>query len=402
MADILQGSVNHKQHAPLSYGQTLAVCKHLEEMILVTQKESKQLRIELNQTNAGCESLRSDFKGTHAMVYAIRQMLADTNANADAANQAAKQNRDSIEKMRVAFGQAKESIDNLREGMKVTNTNVHSVREELKEHKEDYKTVLKVLDEVGLGGDGRGLKDHEHDQEVRLQRLAANCEDLKHIADKQKAHAEALEAELDNTKVDLAATKLTQKEKIKALETVSQNLKGTKENMELTNAVIMKIHDDHEASKSNVQGLQQDMQTVGHKVQKVHEHHIETTKNLAQTRGELAKVNAHHEKTRNVLDQACGKVRCLQEGHEMSSQNMNALAGGLERVHGMAKVVSDGLQETNAYVLPNLHYDTVGPLKAGMTASSGSGSLASPRRKPKDAKWIMRNVGIAPNRMAYS
>lgn len=396
MADILQGSVNHKQHAPLSYGQTLAVCKHLEEQNLTALREIKQLRLDLNQTNGGCDALRNDFKGVQAMVFAVRQMLSDTNANADAANQSAKQNRDSIEKMRMALGQARENVGSLREGQKITNTNVQSVREELKEHKEDYKQVLKVLDEVGLGGDGRGLKDHEHDQEVRLQRLCASCEDLKHGAEKQKAQFCAMEAEMNKEKENLGVTKLALKEKIKVLESVSLDLKGTKENMELTNAVVMKIHDDHESSKAQVEGLQQDMQTVGHKVQKVHDHSIETTKNLAETRGELAKVNAHHDKTRNVLTQACQKVQTLQEGHNQSSANLNAIAGGLERVHGMAKVVSDSLQETNAYVLPNLHYDTVGPLKPP------GAPMASPRRKPKDSKWIQRNIGNAPNRMDWA
>merc|ERR1712174_64776 len=82
---------------------------------------------------------------------------------------------------------------------------------------------------------------------------------------------------------------------------VAQN--ATKTNLEITNAVVMKLHDSIEARKSDISALQANLATLDSKVMKNNFDQNKASTGVDELKEDLVKFKAAHEQTRAATTQ---------------------------------------------------------------------------------------------------
>jgi len=415
MAEILNGFSHQKSHAPLSADDTIAVCRHLEGLISQVSKQIQEMKGDSQSMGGGVDSLKKALAVTNHDLHALRDDLTSTNSRQHAMGVKVEQNTESCKQLKVGVVKANEAIELLRDGQKMTNTNVQNVKDELKQKGEDLNNLHQNLDQ---------LTHRTGSAEQQIQFIEKNIEKM---LDDQASSQKGL-GSCKETLAQLTAGMRQAKESIsdlgsklgvqgKQMEKLSVSVDGTRSNLEITNGVVMKLHEGHETTKSNLSSLQDDSSGHALKLQLLFEELSKTSKTAESVHEDLSVAKEAHEQTRKAVGKALGQLQLLQEDHAKSGRSMAAVEKHLEQVHKLANETRQDLDTTNSLALPNLKSEGIVSPRISKSWAKSTGSSvsthptqyskkgppvpSSPRRKRSESLWTSRNIGLVPDRMSW-
>jgi chromosome segregation ATPase len=362
MAEILHGSSEHKTFAPLSHGQTLSVCQHLQALITQLQSQYNELRRDLKQTDDNVGALRAGLGNTNAAVHTNQENMQAMGAVIDGMKKDMGRTNVNVQKLQVGLEMTNENVAALREGAKVTNTNIQELRTANADNVR-HIGLLREDVEKNVHGEISTLKDNLSKTNLAL----TNCrDDLEATKNKFNEFKEGLrKVDVQGVKDDLAKTNTVVAMLEQRIHEGQLNLKATRQNLEETNSVTLKIHEDHENTKAQLGDCMGGLKKCSAHVKQLHEGHENLFVKMSNTESKLESTVAGLGHQRQVLDQTNSNVRALRENYDMVNSTTRALQAHLEDTYALAQAVKAGLKETNSVVLPNLSMDNVSALSMG-------------------------------------
>eukprot|EP00418_Pyrodinium_bahamense_P000367 CAMPEP_0179017324 /NCGR_PEP_ID=MMETSP0796-20121207/3779_1 /TAXON_ID=73915 /ORGANISM="Pyrodinium bahamense, Strain pbaha01" /LENGTH=381 /DNA_ID=CAMNT_0020713047 /DNA_START=25 /DNA_END=1168 /DNA_ORIENTATION=+ len=381
MATILHGLFETKSHAPLSSGQTIAVFQHLHNQQLNAFQQIDDLRGILDQ------------KG--------------------------KRQPGALEKLKTSVQTIREDINLLREGQKKTNTNVDSVREDLKLRSTDIKALRVDVDDVLKVAVG-DLEEKVNSTMLKLKQVDLEHEKSKQELSIHKSRLQALNEDRKSMNCSLQKLDSAVGKQASTLADTCTKLDAQKTNLEITNAVVLKMNESREASMNDITNLKEGVRATDKKIDGLQLEHVKIAKEVGTAREELANAVGVVELTRQGLNKAMDQVTAVRQSQQKSAASVDKLSNDLAKVRNLADSTQQHLEVTNSMVLPNLASGDVPPIgfqssmegsrSLGGTALSGpglggtglgrTGSLTTPRKR-RESTWNARNIGAVPDRMSW-
>lgn len=407
MAELLNGNSSTSAHAPLSQEQTLALCTHLKSMIDETSRQINELRVGLRSAEGQIDIVRGDGHVQRSAHEALKSDVADMSFTLQALKKETTHNTSQSKALQEVLNQATESIDKLRSGQETTNTNVHNLREDVLKHTSDIRKVWREIEEI-QGKTTTTLSARVDRLEVASGTLMEDAEHAKASIKEHNSRVVQLEGSVKTLSGDVNNLGGIAKKITTSVSELTVRLDGVQENLELTNAVVMRIHNDHESTKSDSSGLKEELRSLTGAHQALKGDHASTQTSLRSAQDDLGNLKSSHSQVRDNGVKTNGDVKGLQQDQQNTSKAVQNLTKHLQRLHMMASATQDDLRKTNSFVLPNLGAEgTVSPahLKAALTSSDFKITKAAtqpptPRTK-RDASWHSRNIGAVPDRMSY-
>lgn len=417
MVDVLKACTQN--HAPLSQGQTVKVFQYLEDLNKDTMRQIQDLKRSFEMSTSGIGDSEQDMKTMRAQILASQEELVKTNTRMSALRVDILGNAANVVVLQEQTSKANENMSQLREGQKVTNTNVHNLREEHLIAKEEIRKLQKEvvslkeakenilqakLDHVLLN-----LQQCKEDVECNKMRTFENqdsCRNLREALSEAKANIGHLDKAYTDTE--------------KRVGELTFKSDKTKDNLELTNGVIMRLHTEHEETRGKTIANMNKNHELDVSLRRLsQDDHAHLAQSVRIINEELSKLAAGQETFRDRLMETMERVGGLGSGTVNLQNTVHEMGKNLEWVHSLASNTQDSLKITNSMVLPNLGADgALGPSSMSCTASTfaaaksmnstggtdGGRSRTSPRKSPrrrKDAAWFSRNIGAVPDRMAW-
>eukprot|EP00746_Dinoflagellata_sp_MGD_P162743 gnl/MRDRNA2_/MRDRNA2_90439_c0_seq1.p1 gnl/MRDRNA2_/MRDRNA2_90439_c0~~gnl/MRDRNA2_/MRDRNA2_90439_c0_seq1.p1 ORF type:complete len:427 (-),score=97.63 gnl/MRDRNA2_/MRDRNA2_90439_c0_seq1:62-1279(-) len=362
MAEIIGGSSDHKTFAPLSHGQTLQVCQHLQALITQLQSQHNELRRDLKQTNDNVGALRAGLGNTNAAVHTVQENMQNMNTMMDGVKKELGRTNVNVQKLQVGLEMTNENVSALREASKVTNTNIQELRTANAEGIRQLG-VLREDVEKNCHGEINELKDKLSKTNLELTTTRDDLEATKNKFHEFKDGMRRIDVQ--GVKDDLAKTNTVVHMLEQRICEGQLNLKATRQNLEETNSVTLKIHEDHENTKAQLNDCSGGLKRCSAHVKSLIEGHEHLTVKMSNAESKLESTAAGLGYQRGVLDQTNSNVRSLRENYDMANATMRALQTHLEDTYALCQALKAGLKETNSIVLPNLSMDNVSALSMG-------------------------------------
>eukprot|EP00927_Polykrikos_kofoidii_P057626 TRINITY_DN51780_c0_g1_i1.p1 TRINITY_DN51780_c0_g1~~TRINITY_DN51780_c0_g1_i1.p1 ORF type:complete len:441 (-),score=101.14 TRINITY_DN51780_c0_g1_i1:60-1271(-) len=403
MADFLHSlESQHVSHAPLSHAQNIQLVKWLHGL---NQQAMKQLADLRSTVGDSCESINGLKEGlglANANMESLKNLVGEKSTLLDKVKNQVHLNTELGARLQDSADEAAQGINDLISGLKVTNTNAQSLKEDHGLLSANFQKLRREIDrEVKVN-----LKDLNDLMGVASHRL----DSLTHASDQHKRalldHKNGL-LRLDEG-ASLAAERTSRLEDTVArlhtdLATLVGRHEGVKDNLEMTNAVVMKIHEELEAARADAAALKEDHLALGSRHDTLRQDFTKASKAAAKLTESHEKLLASHGQARKDLDENMKTVVALQEGYVQTHEVIKALSGQVDRISIQLASTQENLQVTNALVLPNVAKgDQVSPQFGGNIGVGGGTPAGKLLRRRKEANWVTRNIGIVPNRTAWT
>lgn len=400
---IVKGSTNHSQFAPLSTAQTVDICRHMQDQINKLMSACAELKRDLAHTDDNVEKVSTSLRVTNAAVGSVQEGLGQTNEVLDIARKELTRTGGHVHQLQSGLERTEQNVAALRDNQKFTNNNIGILKQDIQEVKEGAHATRDWIENRG-GKEIKELQEAMHLAVVGHQKNANNAQKI--IAEAQQ-QMEALRESDKNTHAlrdDLSKTNTVVHMLEQRLHETGGRLKSCRQHVEDTNAVCLKIHEEHGHVKAHVAAQEKSLKSCHAHVQQVSEGLDNAVVQLKNTQSTLsANVNGLSQ-TKDLLEKTVLSVRALREGHEMMNAQTQNLQADLAETAVVANKVKAGLRETNSLVLPNLHLDS-GSVTGGYSTTLG----APPPRTPLSARGpsqpgTVKKVSMGsttPNRMAW-
>lgn len=427
MAHILEKATI--SHAPLSQSQTLQLFQYLQDQQTDTARQLQELKSSFDTAESSNERDRREQFLLVGTVQTLQKDLADAVEQIKVLDSHLSDCGRQIRWLQGENQRSADSIDQLREGQKVTNTNVHCLKADLASKAEDLKELQHIVDELHTVKH-TGVEARVNDIELKVRQMAEDAKLQQTGLAEQALTLQGFQVQVVENRREIKASHAEVIENSKKIEDSCVKSEAVKNNLELTNGVVMKLHSDQEAADKSIRDLATDAHHLRGRVEKVIESSAGIASNLGKTREELVSTAAHASKTRDMVLQAAERIKVLQEDQAASRNAISNLEKGVESVHHLAAHTQDDLKVTNSYVLPNLGADgAIHTIVHGGTCGSGVSGLHSlnstarsndstrlpgrayhsgpnsptrtPRIRKKDLAWHTRNIGSVPDRSAW-
>jgi len=351
MATLLAGDSGHYSYAPLSQGQTMSICQHLESMIRELRSQFGEMRRDLTNTDSTMAQVRNSLGSTNASVQGLQEaQVVSTNA-VDTLKRDVDRTGNKVNKLGVNLESVADVCNSLKESQKVMKISYQQLKQGLATLTERANHVDKVLEssQAGIHTELReqlqhamvgikGLRDDHQctkssTQELRegLRSTNGRVQGLGEDINKITTHAGLMEHRLGEACV---------------------NLKATRQSLAETNAVALKSHEDHRQTKANLGFTQEGVKKCASHVKQLHEAVDLATTKLNNTQDQAFQPWCHGAATIELAsaepgaenDRHCGLFegadRCHRESGSQSQRRprngqcgYDVLAGGLAR-HG--------------------------------------------------------------------
>jgi len=421
MVEVLKAMT--QAHAPLSQAQTMKVFQYLQDLNTGTARELQDFRRSVEMTIGGAGTNNLDLKTIRAQLTTLQQEGVKTNNRVSALRVDVLSNTATVASLQEQANKANDNLGQLREGQKVTNTNVHNLRLDQTAAKQ---TIQKLQQEVmSLSEAKENVFQAKLDRAIQtVQQCFQDLEHNKMLTYQNQDACRSLNENMAQEQANMKKLDIARDLHQKRIDELTLKSDGIKENLEMTNGVVMRLHTEHEETRTKTI----DNINKNHELDAAQRRSTadlsHTSQSLQVTKEEMAKLLAAQCTTRDKLNETNGIVGELSNGTVNLQNAMHELSMNVEFVHNLASHTEDHLKMTNALVLPNL--DAEGAMGAGMGstfASMGGKSLGSTRadfsselgsarscrsshsksspRKRKEAAWFARNIGSVPDRMAW-
>jgi hypothetical protein len=314
-----------------------------------------------------------------------------------------------------------ENLVLMKEGQKLTNANVHNLREEFGIAKEEIKKLQHQMSALSV--------TKENSMQAKLDRFALSLqqstEDIKSVkvlTYKNQDACRDLHQSLSTAQAEIAKIDGCKAEHERRMEELFVRYDTGKENLELTNGVVMRLHAEHEETRMKAIENFTKNREIDVVVQRLGDDQPQMAQDIRHVYEELAKQRAAQDTTRDRLMDTISRVGGLKDGMVNLQNSAHEMGKNVELIHNLASSTQDHLKMTNALVLPNLSSDgafcpatisgSAGSAFASAhsmnsTATGGSTTRTSTARSKgtprgrKEAAWFSRNIGSVPDRMAW-
>lgn len=406
MAEFLKGNSETKEHAPLSSGQTLAVCQYLNNRTLAAFTEIQEVRNMLSRNGDDMRKVVNELSVVNSGLQDLANQVRVIGSKLDTANGSSKESLSLGEKLKQALKAARDDILHLRDGQKVTNTNVHSVKETLGARTEDIKKLRTDVDEfVQVQFDI--LQSKLNENMMNLRDLSQDYERTKKEFFVQKEKVRGLGQDMISTKANLGRLDNDVAQNTGKLTEACKNLETTTTNLEVTNAVVMKLNEAREKADMNMDDLKDQMVNQRIRMDDIQHESTNLRKTAGKLRDDISRNTADLEMRRQELNQVKESMSAALEAQNKQGGNINELNKELARVRSVAEKTKEGLEATNAMVLPNLGTSAGNAPTMGFHSAKDiervlgkAPEVKTPRRR-REPVWMQRNVGLVPDRMSY-
>lgn len=410
-------------HAPLSQSQTIKVFQYLEDMNKDTRRELQDFKRTVELSIGGQSGNKLDLKTIHAQVTTLQQESVKANNRISALRVDVLSNAANVATLQDQASKVKDDVGQLREGQKKTNTNVHNLREDYLIARDEIRKLQKEV--CSLQEVKENVLQAKLDQALlAMQQCKQDVEHNKMRTFNNQDECRSLKESLQKAQAEIKKIDITSGVHETRIGELSLRADGIKDNLELTNGVVMRVHTEHEETRKKALGNMNKNHDLDVAVRRCEDEHGHTVQGLQIVKEGLAKLMAEQTTTRDRLGEACERVAEVGNGTINLQNALHELSINVEYVHNLASNTQDTLKVTNSLVLPNL--DAEGAIGAGMTSphvsvgaksmnstrgdfSSEMGSTRSARssrgksspRRRKEAAWYARNIGSVPDRMAW-
>jgi len=421
MVEVLKAMT--QPHAPLSQEQTFKVFQYLEEMNKDTLRQFQDLKQSVELSIGGAGSNKLDLSTVDAKVATLQQENVKTNHRISALQDDVLSNTTSVATLREQAKKAKDNFGQIREGQKVTNSDVHNLREDHRAAKEALRELQ--LEVSSLQEKKENILQAQLDQAVLATRQCMKDVQNNTVLTHQNQDAcRNLHKTFEQAQAEVKKMGDAGAGHVKRIAELSLKCDGVKENLELTNGVVMRLHTEHEETRSKAINNTNRSNEIDVAIRRSTADHGQTVNSVQAVKEDLAKVMAAQCATRDKLSEATKRVGELGNDTVNLQNEMHELSLNVEKVYNLAASTEDNLKVTNAFVLPNLGAE--GVLSPGMISaftSTGAKSMNSTRgdisselgsnrgsqysrgkpspRRRKEAQWFARNIGSVPDRMAW-
>jgi len=407
MADILRELHGESQNAPLSAQQTISVISFLHDLHQDQVRQINELRTRVMQNFTGVDSLRSDLALSGSQFRVLEQGLRETQGQVGAVKEDINVNSERMIRLRECANAAQEGIEQLRAGLKVTNTNVQCMREEQNDHSEKIGKLRRDLDR-GAKGQLTQLEGKVGQALLRVQNLESGFELCKMKQLEHKDSLQTLDVSVGAAAFSISHLSAASSEQANEIATVGGKLDKTTVNLEMTNAVVMKIHGEVTANKAETLALRDDHRALDARHDMLYGDYSETSQQSNAGSEAIERLCAEQISTRNALQEGLGDVFKLQNGWKQQTRSLEDLNEKIDRLDLRVRSTQENLAVTNALALPNLKSEgLMSPSMGGAAGGSQPQSARSARSsqaanaKRKEAAWIQRNIGCVPDRMGW-
>jgi len=356
MAHILDGSAGMSHFAPLSTGQALEINNHLLELIGTLQSDVRDLRRDLGHTDVKLDQVGTKLAGTNGDV----EQLQESMKSMDEFHQSLDKN----------LGRNNSSMQKLQQGLEGTDAKVLALTEALKVAQTDANNLRNEIIKVGAQGDGlRTYVETELAQEIKKLDDCKKGNDLltekfvEFQGNTLKKNAEFTEAiRVINKKIvsgqdDLAKSNTVIHVLEQRMAEMSAAQKVTRQNLEETNAVVIKVVEDHEVTKNNLAICSEGLKKTSKKLEQTSEGLERTMKHVGDMHDNLdLNVNGTGSNGKKI-EALMAKVQQLSEGQEMINNSHRNMEAQLSNTDAIARQTQSSLREANALLMPNVVKD---------------------------------------------
>eukprot|EP00929_Paragymnodinium_shiwhaense_P112092 TRINITY_DN80350_c0_g1_i1.p1 TRINITY_DN80350_c0_g1~~TRINITY_DN80350_c0_g1_i1.p1 ORF type:complete len:420 (-),score=89.37 TRINITY_DN80350_c0_g1_i1:101-1360(-) len=411
---LTQGSA---QHAPLSNEQTLAIATQLHQICQENRTQIEDLRQYVRGNMEGVGGNKNRFEILDGQVRNVDQGVNELRSSVLTLSQQVELNTERNVKLRELTTEAHAGVDGLRSGLKVTNSNAHTIHEEAKLNTARIEELRRDVDRVVQ----QSLSDLVTTMQkvlMRLDNLELNQGKARTTRTNQAERITSLEAHASATREAIGRFDESLVAQGKDVAGVVNKMETNMSNLEMTNAVVMKLHEEIEATRADGSLLKGDHRALNARHDRLHQDHLRAAKETSGAVQSLERLSSTHDSTQALLNQTMGQVLQLQTNTRGTEATVQDVRRKCEVLSAALQQTQENLQATNALTLPNLKSGgmvspafggsagvTGGSLNAALSASDGfsvgSRSARGSPGKKKEAVWISRNVGLVPDRMSW-
>mmetsp|Transcript_126286 Transcript_126286/g.252306 ORF Transcript_126286/g.252306 Transcript_126286/m.252306 type:complete len:405 (+) Transcript_126286:68-1282(+) len=392
MAELIEGTSGHTNHAPLSHGQTMSMGRHLQDQIRQLQQVLSDLGKGLSETNEAVGDLRKQVGGNHNNLTQLNEEVKQANTTLDSQRNELGRTGAAVAKLQQGLEGTDGKVAALMDGQKVNDTLLGKIQKEQGDQAQRQHEFKERM-EKKVEADIRGLRDDFAKSELAQAQIRADADALKNQVLEEKeqlrqTNLRAKEAQDNFNDMDTLVKILE-----KRVSDSSNNLKTTRENLEDLNTATLKLHEDHDNTKARLTEQGENAKRTNNHVKQVHSKLEATAQAVNNAHQKIAEQADHGENLKQALDHANGRIQSVTEGNDRANGTISELKRQLADTEMTAKAVKAGLKESNSLLLPNLHLDSHEAraasqrhgslLHTGNITSSGAGPVFSPKRTPR-------------------
>jgi len=349
--------------------------------------------------------LFNQFSVVNASLQDLKNEMNAISGRVDNATGSSNQSLSANEKLKQGLKAAREDIMRLRDGQKVTNTNVQNVKEELQSRSDDIRQMRADVDNV-VQVQLDVLQNKVTENTLIISQLTQDFDRNSKDFYAQKEKVREMNQDMIATKGTLGRVDTQLGETSAKLKQTCKDLETTTTNLEVTNAVVLKLNQAREQSDGDVDNLKEQMVQTSLRMDGMAATAIDNKKAVGHLREELMQNKAEVETQRVKLNSVQDQLNATMEVQQKHSTNIGEVHKDLGKLKSLAEKTRDGLEATNAMVLPNLGSGGGLP-NVGLSspreiarALGKQPEVKTPRRR-REATWMTRNVGLVPDRMSY-
>merc|ERR1719428_900614 len=334
--------------------------------------------------------------------------LAGTNSEVEHMQESIKSLDEFHQSLDKSLGRNTSTVQKIQQGLEDTDAKVLAVTEALKVAQTNADNLRNEITKVGEQGDGlRTYVETELAEEIKKLDDCKKGNDL--LTEKfvefqgstLKKNAEFTEAirvinkKIVSEKDDLAKSNTVIYVLEQRMAEMSASLKATKQNLEETNAVVIKVLEDHDITKKNLSICSEGLK--------------KSTKQLEQTTNGLERTmkhvgDMHDNLDLNVsgtgsngkkIDVLMSKVQQLAESQEMMNNSQRNIEAQLSETDAIARQTLSSQREANALLMPNVVKDpsagnkfrsVISSVMQKSSMASSGGPLTQPLSPSADGK----------------
>mmetsp|Transcript_122497 Transcript_122497/g.305933 ORF Transcript_122497/g.305933 Transcript_122497/m.305933 type:complete len:413 (+) Transcript_122497:118-1356(+) len=377
MALMLSGESEHLTFAPLSHGQTLSICQHLEALIRDLQGQNADLRRDLTQADANIAALRKGLGMTDASVQGLQEGCNGMGNAIDGLKKELGRTNNKVNKLMANLEGTNDHAANTRETLKVTGTNLQTLRQDVG-GLSDRVNAIQLNIETNLANSTDGLWQELRQAQVVIKTLQGENQKQSSTIQEQREGLRGANSNLQSLNDNLTKTNAYAGSLDKRLQEAVASLKSTRSELSDTITLASHIGEDHKHTKGQLSNSMEALKKLGSHVKRLQEGQDANSTKLSNAAELLQRTSSGLSQTKELLERTSAQVRSLSDAHDMMSTTTSSLQVHLENTSAGLRDVKDNLKKTNSLVLPNLQLDAQRPW-------SNTGTQKSPMsaRTPK-------------------
>jgi len=356
MADILEGTSDHMNFAPLTTGQTRAVCKHLQDQLDDLHSKFHSLEKEKDHANSFHSDLIRDVDQDRGRVNDLKNAVASTKRELDGLKKDIQQARISTQRIQSSLDNTNDNLGQLRD----THSKTELIAQGAVDGLERTNTTLKEfrhMVESRLQADMENLREDWRKADYDIDALKITCGQMKADAKAQLENLRATDAMARSTVDNLARTDKSLDKLAQKANDLKKNLASTQKNMDGTRGGLLKLQDHQMRMASAVGEMQGGLKRLNDDAKSHKEQLKMEATNLGSKHDQLHTAIGTFGNTKENMARLEAMIVKLKSSFEVLAAKNEQLASQLEQTDIIARGVKTGLDQTNAVVLPNLALD---------------------------------------------